>query len=819
MVELRVHGVSGTPPEDLLDRPLVRQVAGDKIAGFYRPRLAEEWTDQAVGSQAVTGPYLEGYVWGGFTSGSPSRALWLLLLPFTMINIAPRLRPAGPPGRRRVKALIVVSRLLALSLTVTFTLAVAGVTIEVLARQCGADPTTCKALPGFFAGWQDRVGPGWRLVFGALAAIGVVVVLGLLSRRTSARYEALRPPTLPEDEQTKGGAAARGRVGGGPDAWDPGLDDRWLWYGKDMVRRQRRIHMSAAMVSVVAIVGPTLGHDPVGSVLFWVAIAGFAGLGVLLCMPKVAGRGPDSGWNARLTLWVWPAALLMLGVALVAAVRTDISAAGTSRVPDYAVTVTSLFGVQIILVLLMFGLTVSLLRAPAARRTSQPLLGGLGGAGLALLSVLLGAALSAGEYLYAWAWVRGSSAVPSLSDFGPLTEEGSAEREVPLSMLVAAVGFGAALGWVIVLLIAFGLLTGIRLIGFAVGRRFEWRWLKVGSRGPDWEHLEGDYPEVKRKPPRDNQIFRLFWLARRVDRAGVGIGLALYPVALLALWLTFLAVTAPWWPWAAREVDRLLELVGPTSWFGVPWLGVAVYLMVLVPVGLVLLGLAMFRVRATRQRVGILWDLASFWPRSIHPFAAPCYAERTVPDLLTRIRYLLSDTQRTRGVVLAAHSQGSVIGAAALMQQRTADEDLVKAEKVIPRVAFLSYGCVLGRLYARYFPAYFGQAELDKLANALLGDSPQIRWRNLWRHSDPLGGPIVGKECTSRGGVPAVVDQHVIDPLYEPVPGDLADPPAGGHSGYPRDPKFQENVNTLVDLLPPHPPGPQAEPDAPHTVM
>jgi len=41
VVELRVHGVSGTPPEELLDRQLVRQVAGDKIAGFYRPRLRE----------------------------------------------------------------------------------------------------------------------------------------------------------------------------------------------------------------------------------------------------------------------------------------------------------------------------------------------------------------------------------------------------------------------------------------------------------------------------------------------------------------------------------------------------------------------------------------------------------------------------------------------------------------------------------------------------------------------------------------------------------------------------------------------------------
>ena len=46
-LELRVHGVSGTPPQDLLDRPLVDQVAGDKIAGFYRPRLqAERYDDR-----------------------------------------------------------------------------------------------------------------------------------------------------------------------------------------------------------------------------------------------------------------------------------------------------------------------------------------------------------------------------------------------------------------------------------------------------------------------------------------------------------------------------------------------------------------------------------------------------------------------------------------------------------------------------------------------------------------------------------------------------------------------------------------------------
>jgi len=36
LVELRVHGVGGTPPAAMLDDPSPRQVAGDRIAGFYR---------------------------------------------------------------------------------------------------------------------------------------------------------------------------------------------------------------------------------------------------------------------------------------------------------------------------------------------------------------------------------------------------------------------------------------------------------------------------------------------------------------------------------------------------------------------------------------------------------------------------------------------------------------------------------------------------------------------------------------------------------------------------------------------------------------
>ncbi len=799
VVELRVHGVSGTPPEDLLDRPLVRPVAGDKIAGFYRPRLAEEWTDDPVGACPGTGPYLEGYAWGGLTSGSPSRAFWLLLLPFTLINAVPRLRPAGPVGLR-VKALIATSRLLALSLTVTFILAVTGVTIEVLARQCGLDKSVCQALPQFFQDWQQRVGQGGRLALASAAAIAFVVVLWLLSRWTAARYETVDP--FPGSGGTQPGA----------NDWDPGLDNRWLWFGEHMVRRQRSIHVSAGLVSVVAMVGLTLWHAAEGRLLFVVAIVALVVLGALLCNPTITGRGKDP--SARLTAGLCIGTFVALvWAALVVAVSTPAPPPDTAPGPSYARIVTIMFGVQIILVLVLFVLTMSLPRTPAGgppRRFRDP-----GAPALALLSVLLAAALSAGAYLYAWAWVRGSGAMPNPNHFRKLTTsltEGAGELEVPLSMLVAAAGFAIALGWVLALLAILGLWTVIRILLVWLGRWRGWLWLARLGGEQDWANFKADYKGVPEDERRAQRIVRMFRRARLVDSVGAGVRWTLYPMGGLALALTGWSVAALWWPRANDRLISLLSWPGP-GWLDVSMLGIAVYLVVLVPVAGVLIGLAMFRARSTRRLVGVLWDVASFWPRSIHPFAAPCYAERTVPDLLVRIRYHGS---RTPGVVLAGHSQGSVIAAAVIRQQQAADAAAPQADaKVMPRVAFLSYGSMLDRLYGRYFPAYFGPTELGELATAL--GPEKIRWLNLWRHSDFLGGPI-----TPLAGYPDVltgVDVKLIDPPYWPVEGDPnPDPAAGGHSAYPRDQRFQARVADLVAWLSPPRRKPE-EPDNPPTLM
>src|SRR5207244_7026266 len=67
-----------------------------------------------------------------------------------------------------------------------------------------------------------------------------------------------------------------------------------------------------------------------------------------------------------------------------------------------------------------------------------------------------------------------------------------------------------------------------------------------------------------------------------------------------------------------------------------------------------------------RRVVGIIWDVMTFWPRRFHPFAVRPYAERAVPELEARIMRLVG--AYARRIVLSCHSQGTVLGYAALVQ-------------------------------------------------------------------------------------------------------------------------------------------------------
>ena len=123
-----------------------------------------------------------------------------------------------------------------------------------------------------------------------------------------------------------------------------------------------------------------------------------------------------------------------------------------------------------------------------------------------------------------------------------------------------------------------------------------------------------------------------------------------------------------------------------------------------------------------RQTLGILWDVMSFFPRRFHPLAPPCYAERAVVDVRNRLIHMTTHGKdlteiRDSNVVLVAHSEGSLISTAALLslmpeniKEPPKDENgkaLITPHPGHPQptgqelrhLAFVTYGCMLARLY------------------------------------------------------------------------------------------------------------------------
>src|SRR4029453_12507044 len=138
--ELRIHGLSGPPPASMLGHPQVERVSGDADSGFYRrwwpaKSLADDDGDRVV----------EAYSWGGLTAGGRQRALWLLLVPFLLVNVAYFARPAYDPKDHRVKDAILgaAQRLFALTITATLFLAVVNVSMDFAGWQCVRPAQPC----------------------------------------------------------------------------------------------------------------------------------------------------------------------------------------------------------------------------------------------------------------------------------------------------------------------------------------------------------------------------------------------------------------------------------------------------------------------------------------------------------------------------------------------------------------------------------------------------------------------------------------------------------------------------------------------------
>lgn len=867
-VEIRIHGVSGTPPAELLDRSDVRQVAGDRIAGFYRPAVPDLQRDRTSSAgpgsdRAPAGPWLEGYSWGGWTSGARSRALWLVLAPFALANVAPRMLPPDPvPGepidrltrtppasRPRATAALaarqrllrrlaeVLLRIVALSLTATMVLGVAIVSLVTVGTRCAIPPAAtttsaapdavpaasiCHGLPTVVVHILQALTPSMRLLVMTIVPLVLVAALWFISRRSSARYETAADSKTPVIGSSRRAETSDLR----PEDDDIPLARHDLWRNATTTSRLRLLHVQAGTLTVGWVLAWLFPASGPRTLTLWVTGVALVGVAVLCGIRPSQGRVARGSAavmvDARL---MWIAVAAVLAGCLVLAIGGDrLWQPGATLDADWLVIradqlVEGLFIGQSG-VLVVVGLVLMALRAGGSGARMGLFMGGYSAFFFAMLAWLLGSMLTASVLILVPAWLATTGFVLSPGRLSEILQDnatwfGDTSRSSCVGMLV-----GVAI---------------LAVIALQLGVRYAVASVRGGGR-LDRANVAHDYPgragDGGLLPPgRARSIGAIFWAGRRVDRVPRGIAVFCGFVAAFLVLQSVALVSEPggrptdgadfagWMlghPSAACTPANDGTATCPGSW-QVAW---GAWLTAGLVVGVVLLGVLAYRTRAARRGVGVLWDLACFWPRDVHPLAPPCYNERIIPEVTARVDWYVgkrSDPGAAGGgaasdgdpaaeggaatdprgrVVVAGHSQGTVISVAVVL--------LIQPE-TRQRVGLMTFGCVLDRLYARFYPRYFGPDVFAAVGRTLQYTGAEPRWTNLWRHSDFLGGavPYPASLSDPPGQRPAVGADNVmfVDPPFDVAPGTVLYPPAGRHSGFWLVPEFQQQVNRLFSEI------------------
>ncbi|GAA3531868.1 hypothetical protein AFL01nite_20410 [Aeromicrobium flavum] len=289
VLELRVHGVRGTPTTSMLgadDPGQVQQVAGDSLTGFYR--LAEDVHPPM--RRLPTGMALEAYSWGGLTSsvrgawGWVTRVLWLGLLPFALVNLAFWARTQVGQNSGQARWGLRAVRVSGLILTMVGILTACFVALDLIAWQCfRANSVACPVLPD----WLDALASlsaGRRIVVMSVVPVALVLGLFLLTRQSLARYEATTddPDQHRRDRKLKDRTADRDveldtcakNVLGHPS----------MWQGEKRTRRLLRLHVAMAAATIVLFTGAHLiARDATD--LLWIT-TGAAGVVALLVLAR-----------------------------------------------------------------------------------------------------------------------------------------------------------------------------------------------------------------------------------------------------------------------------------------------------------------------------------------------------------------------------------------------------------------------------------------------------------------------------------------------------------------------------------------------------
>lgn len=792
--ELRVHGVGGSTGPAMLEHPDALQVGGDRTTMFYR-----RWFPEGPGRPSV--PWrLEAYSWGGLTERPLSSAAWVLLFPFMLYNVAhfallPSADRQPEDGASRVSrdgphaVAAAVLRLLAAAATVQFILAPVVVLVDGLAWQGPA--ITVRS----WLAWLPALPPGVRLAL-ALAGVAVVlVVLGVASVRTAVKYEQ-RTTTGTRDEVAAAGTDATAVLT---------LSQPRFWNGGEVVRRQRSLHVAAALASVALIVARPSLDDPNPARTTVAVLAALCLLAVLavLCTPSAdrhhltlqAHEAPPTGGRIASGL------LVLAAVTYVAAAAT---AGWPPTIPAVHPTLPLLTGfglallaVQGVLVVVLAG-AVGLISRRVPRAPGPDALPGPFARGqLTTLAVAL--AVCAGAALTALVCLLANQLLIAAPSGAPTAQE------VPITLPWPVAG-GA--------LVPIGVLVGLVVAGVVAGRAW-CRDARAFDRPVDGSSPVGRYygSAGAGTPYADDgahdrarwQVARAWATGLLVDRTGMLLGcVALGAVAGLVLGVAGHRLGA--------GSGVLASLGGLESLIGVALGGALVGLL-----------RAALRDPARRRAIGAIWDVGTFWPRACHPLAPPCYAERAVPELVDRVRLLTGtvappgpgsppDTAGAQIVdhdrdaasaprrllvpsgpaLLTGYSQGAVITPAvvALLPHDTRD-----------RTSLLTLASPARRLYGRAFPAYFGPDQLDLLRSLLTTDGG-TRWKNLVRRSDYIGSwlfhdlaPGPGPAWTS--GTTGI-DLPSWDPVVVALDADQAPPPIHRHTEFWPDARVPDLARDLM---------------------
>jgi hypothetical protein len=655
---------------------------------------------------------VEAFHWGGLTAGSWRTAFWILLAPFVFANIS------GWMAARQSRIGRAGVRVAGLALTALFVSQVAVVSIDMPFHWLSV------RLDGI---WLRLAMFGLFLLFGFLFFLLVQKASaqshfppGLSSARQLELILDPNPATMLPDDDDDSDAQ-----------WDDPagatLADPVVWRPHAILHRLRRLHFAAGILVIAMTAARGSGRLP----LEWVLIGLSA---ILIALTVATTYVPKAKWVRYATAWAPGIAIATAGWSLVVLWFSTFPASNHwTGVPETTFHIA----------LVMFAATAFILFAGLASLGAFAIGAQLGGAfGLAMAYVaeqtigvnevaLQGASWTAVAMLFltvllvcaAAALARPWNGSDLIAGKGP----DGLGRSRRLMTELRRITVDARLIFRLAAIVAIGIGIGATFLGcvghptcspFNLGveptKAVQWMVVGIASLA----------------------VLLIWWTAHRI----FGAIALMVPVAVGAL---LLAVSLGFDEITIFKVQLDLSTM----------VGIAVGLAVLVPASFIVTSLiGGFRDAERRRKVGILWDVASFFSRWYHPLAPPSYGPYVVKKLTEEL------TERPRDL-LSAHSQGAMIALVTLGQM----------EGSLPR-GFITYGCQLGLQYPSHFPAA-GIPELVETVRAKLG---QDRWISLWRPNDPLGGRVGG----------TVIDRQVSEGV--------------GHSRYELTGSYQDARSDLV---------------------